>query len=124
MNDTDPTEQQLFPGDPENRTEQLFPSPAAVSPDSPERPSEASAVRTAPRTRWAGIIWGAVFSALAVTVLVMVGSDERRAAFGVWASSLTVAGFTLVIVLALGCLLLLLGLLGAVRQVQRRRGDS
>lgn len=119
MNDTDPTEQ-LFPGDRENSTAQLFPNAAA---DAPDRPNEASAVRTGPRTRWAGIIWGAVFSALAVTVLVTVGSGERRAAFGDWASSLTVAGFTLVVVLALGCLLLLLGLLAAVRQVQRRRAD-
>lgn len=123
MNDTDPTEQP-FPQEPENPTESLV--TGAATDASPWSPSPASAPRGAngPRTRWAAIIWGAVFSALAVTVLVMVASGEHRAAFADWANSLTVAGFTVVGVLALGCLVLLLGLLAAVRQFQRRRTDG
>ncbi|MCX7520733.1 hypothetical protein OSC27_00405 [Microbacterium sp. STN6] len=72
-----------------------------------------------PRTRWAGIIWGAVFSALALTVLITIASPEARGAFGDWLASLTIAGFVLVAVLGLGGLILLLGLLAGIRSLQR-----
>lgn len=77
-----------------------------------------------PRTRWAGIVWGTIFAAIALATALIVTSPERRDAFGGWLASLTPGGFVLVGVLAFGCLILVLGLLAAARRLQRRRVAS
>ncbi|ROQ37536.1 hypothetical protein EDF46_2995 [Frondihabitans sp. PhB188] len=74
-----------------------------------------------PRVRWAGIVWGAVFAALGITVMSVLSSDASRYSFAVWAQSLGPWGAGLVAVVALGALLLVTGVLGAIARAQRAR---
>ena len=76
------------------------------------------------RVRWAGILWGTIFAAIGLATALIVTSPDRRDAFGGWLGTLTPGGFVLVGVLTLGCLILVLGLLAAVRRLQRRRVAS
>lgn len=74
-----------------------------------------------PRIRWAGIVWGAIFSALALTVLVIITSPDRVDAFGSWVIALGPGGAVVTGVIALGALVLVVGVLAALRAAQRRR---
>ncbi|KQV06277.1 hypothetical protein [Leifsonia sp. Root112D2] len=87
-------------------------------------PDKTTTTAARPRTRWAGIVWGTVFAAVGLVTMLIVTSPDRRAGFGSWAATLTPGGFVVMGVLALGCLILVLGLLAAVRRLQRRRVAS
>lgn len=94
---------------------------AAADTSSPYAPA-ASATHPLPRprVRWAGIIWGLVFAASAVTLLWVLADPERRDAVGAWWTSLTPAGFALTALLVAGGLLLVGGLAGLARRLSHR----
>ncbi len=74
----------------------------------------------APRIRAGAIAWGVIVSTLALVTLLLVLDLGRRDAFGYWLRSLDGPDYGILAVLALGGLLLLLGLLGVIRRLQRR----
>jgi hypothetical protein len=81
---------------------------------------EAPAVRGArPRIRSGAIAWGLIVMATAGGVLFALADPARRAAFTAWLTTLTPGGAILVGVIALGTLLLLLGVLAVIRRAQR-----
>ncbi|MET4781072.1 hypothetical protein [Glaciihabitans sp. UYNi722] len=69
-----------------------------------------------PRIRWGAIAWGLIAIAIAVTVMVIVGSADNRLAFVAWMSRLTPASFGLLAAFVVGGLVLLLGLLAVLRR--------
>lgn len=74
-----------------------------------------------PRIRWAGIAWGTIFCAIGLTTMLIAGSPARRDGFGDWIGQLGVGGIVLVGVLALGILILILGILAVIRRAQTPR---
>ncbi|GAA4181421.1 hypothetical protein [Gryllotalpicola koreensis] len=89
--------------------------PAWLSPR-PERP-----VRTTPRVRWAGIIWGLVFAAAGWFTVWTLLAEDRRAAFSDWILSLSGGGWAIVGALGLGALLLIIGLTQGLKAATRQR---
>ncbi|BDZ54282.1 hypothetical protein [Agromyces marinus] len=87
----------------------------------PSEPTAAGA-GDGPRIRWAGILWGLVFAAIAATTLWTVVDPERRDAASAWWSSLEPAMLGLMLLLALGGILLVAGLAGVLRRASRSRG--
>lgn len=75
---------------------------------------------TAPRIRWAGIVWGALFTAFGITVMVELSTVANRRAFLAWFDGLGSGGAALVTLIALGVFVLVLGILGAVGRAQNR----
>lgn len=86
--------------------------------------SDAASALPAPRTRWAAIIWGAVFAGIAAWALWTFGDVERRAGVLQWIGELSVASGVAYGLLALGALVLILGLIGVLRRAQRRGEQS
>lgn len=83
---------------------------------------EASATITAdprPRTRWAGIVWGAAFAALAVAGVWLASGPGRLGDLSAWVGDLSPAAAVGYGVLGIGALLLLTGLVGLLRRAQR-----
>lgn len=76
---------------------------------------------TQPRIRWAGIVWGALFTAFGVVTLVVLSTAANRLAFTSWADGLGPWGAALVALVGLGALLLVGGVLGAAGRAQRPR---
>ena len=72
-----------------------------------------------PRTRWAAIVWGLVFAALASGALYVVLSPEHRLELIEWVTSLEPATLALYGALAIGVIVLLFGLVGLLRRAQR-----
>ncbi|WP_350347890.1 hypothetical protein ABIQ69_14785 [Agromyces sp. G08B096] len=115
------------PSSPENPTVPLTPPAAEASASSSPAPGAMRAEAPAappvppagPRIRWAGIIWGLVFAAIAGGLLAVLGDPDRRAAATDWWSQLTPGGFALVFVVALGALLLIGGLAALARRAAR-----
>lgn len=87
--------------------------------------ANAAPVPTTPRIRWAGIVWGAVFSAAAASALWILASATRRESIHAWLLTLgpesinpgAVVGF---VVLAVGLLLVILGGVALLRRAQVR----
>jgi len=77
--------------------------------------------RTAPRIRWAGIIWGLMFLAAGWFALWTLTAAARRSAFSGWILTLGDGGWMIVAAFALGGLLLVLGLIAALRAASRPR---
>jgi predicted phage tail protein len=75
---------------------------------------------TAPRTRWAAIIWGTVFAAIAAGALWMLADADRRDLLADGIGTLTPASILTVVLLSAGALLLVGGVAGLVRRAQRR----
>ncbi|AYG04003.1 hypothetical protein [Gryllotalpicola protaetiae] len=90
--------------------------PAWLSPRA-DRP-----MRTTPRIRWAGIIWGLVFVVTGWFAVWTLLAQERRAAFSDWILSLDGGGWAIVGALALGALLLVIGLSEGLKAATRQRG--
>lgn len=78
-------------------------------------------VRTAPRVRWAGIIWGLVFAAAGWFAVWTLLAENRRAAFSNWILSLDDGGWAVVGALGLGALLLIIGLSQGLKAATRQR---
>lgn len=74
-----------------------------------------------PRVRWAAIVWGLLFAAIAAGTLAILLRPESRDAFAEWAFALSPLTVTLYGLLALGALVLVGGLAGLLRRAQRRR---
>ena len=74
---------------------------------------------TSPRTRWAAIIWGLLFAAIAATALWMLADDDRRTAVADGIVTLTPTTILTIVLLTVGVLLLVGGAAGLVRRAQR-----
>ncbi|HEY0246771.1 MAG TPA: hypothetical protein VGC45_00790 [Gryllotalpicola sp.] len=77
--------------------------------------------RTTPRVRWAGVVWGLLFALAGGLALWTMTGAERRAGFSGWVLSLNDGGWVLLSALALGGLLLVIGLIAGLRAATRRR---
>ncbi|CAN5296323.1 hypothetical protein BH11ACT5_BH11ACT5_26880 [soil metagenome] len=73
-----------------------------------------------PRVRAGSVAWGLIVIVTASATLWVAFDPDRRRAVTDWATSLTPGGFVLVLVLVLGGILLLAGILAAIRRAQRR----
>lgn len=74
-----------------------------------------------PRIRWGAIVWGLIVCVIAATTLQVTRTSESREGFVLWLTRLTPGGIWLIVVLVAGGILLLLGLLAAIRRAQRAR---
>jgi hypothetical protein len=74
---------------------------------------------TRPRTRWAAIIWGALFAAVAAGALWLLSADDRRAGVADWTTSLSPTTISALLILTIGVLLLVAGASALVRRAQR-----
>lgn len=88
--------------------------------DSPEATAHVPVAPAAPRTRWAAVIWGAVFATIAASMIVLVGDGDDGDTVGDWVMSLTPASITATVLLALGAIVLICGAIGLIRRAQRR----
>lgn len=79
---------------------------------------------TPPRTRWAAIIWGLLFAAVAGTALWVLSDTERREAVANGLLGLTPATVVTIVLLSVGVLLLVSGAAGLLRREQRKLADS
>lgn len=87
--------------------------------DTMEPHTTASALTGRPRIRWAGIVWGLAFAALAVAGLVLTTSPNAYSALVEWVHVLSVATMVATALLAAGAALLVAGLVGLLRRGQR-----
>ena len=74
-----------------------------------------------PRIRWGAIAWGLIVCALAAMTMVITGSPDNRTAFVEWLGRLTPGTMWLIAVFVVGGVILLLGLLAALRRGGRAR---
>lgn len=72
-----------------------------------------------PRTRWAAVVWGCVFLAAALGALWIIVDDDRRDTAGTWIGTLTPGPAFAYLGLAVGLLLLIVGVVGLIRRMQR-----
>lgn len=79
---------------------------------------------TEPRTRWAAIIWGLFFAAVAGTGIWLLGDSGRQDAVTDWIATLNPGTITAVILLSVGILVLIGGLAGLLRRAQKRLSRS
>ena len=97
----------------------------APRPRRPHRPGRSAAASTAsssgPVIRWAAIVWGLAFAALAAALLWVVTDPTRRDDVSAWLETLTPGTFVLYGALVLGALLLVAGLAGILRRTTRPR---
>lgn len=104
-------------------TEQTVPMPDLADPaDDHAAPAGAPGAVpiTAPRTRWAAIIWGAFFVIVAWTGIWMLGAPGRRDGVTDWFASLDPGMLTASALLVAGVLVLVTGLVGLFRRAQRQ----
>lgn len=76
-----------------------------------------------PRTRWAAILWGLAFAAVAVAGLWLL-DDSRRDDIADWILGQTPGSITAAALLAVGTFILIAGAAGLARSLQRRRTPS
>lgn len=74
-----------------------------------------------PRIRWGAIVWGLLVGTVAVATLAVTRTAASREDFALWLAQLTPDGIWLIVVLVAGGILLLLGLLAAIRRTQGPR---
>ena len=108
MTDTNPTL---------DLTPPLMMAPLAGTPD--QQPVTGPAVDAAPRTRWAAIIWGLVFTVISATALWITVDSGRRDAVADWVVSLSAPAIVAYLLLAAGAIGLVGGLVGIARRLQR-----
>lgn len=82
-------------------------------------PAAPPVLAPAPRTRWAGIVWGLALGALAAAGIWLASGAGRIDALATWAQELAPATAIGYAVLGVGALLLLTGLVGLLRRAQR-----
>lgn len=74
-----------------------------------------------PRIRFGAIAWGLIVCAIAVTVWSIISSPTSRSEVTTWFWELSPGTAILVAILALGALMLLLGILSLIRKAQSRQ---
>ncbi|MBW9094291.1 hypothetical protein JNB62_11405 [Microbacterium jejuense] len=79
----------------------------------------ASTAPSAPRTRWAGILWGLALAGIAAFALWLLTDADRQGAATEWLLTLSPAAAVAYSVLVLGAFALIAGLVGLVRRAQR-----
>jgi hypothetical protein len=92
--------------------------PAAGEPALPGATAAGSAP-TAPRVRWAGIVWGLVLAAIAATGVWILTDAQRRTAITTFMLDLTPAAAIAYVVLVVGGFALVAGIVGLARRAQR-----
>jgi len=75
---------------------------------------------TAPRTRWAAIIWGLLFAGIAAAALSVLADAERRENVADALLTMTPTTITAIVLLTAGVLLLVGGAAGLIRRAQRK----
>ncbi len=98
--------------------------PAAEEPPAPVRVAELAPAETgveAPRTRWAAVVWGLFFAAVAIGGLWILSEPSRPSDAVEWAVTLDAATGVAILILGLGVILLVAGAAGLLRRTQRRR---
>ncbi|MEV8358255.1 hypothetical protein [Microbacterium sp. NPDC076895] len=98
--------------------------PAAEEPPMPVRVAELTPAETgveAPRTRWAAVVWGLFFAAVAIGGLWLLSEPSRPSDAVEWAVTLDAATGVAILILGLGVILLVAGAAGLLRRTQRRR---
>ncbi|MFC4139542.1 MULTISPECIES: hypothetical protein [unclassified Microbacterium] len=98
----------------------LFAETDAATPSASEDPAAASAGPLAPRTRWAAIIWGLFFAGLAFGGIWVLSDPQRRDGVTDWLAGLAPATIVAVSLLVVGVFVLVAGLAGLLRRLQRR----
>lgn len=73
----------------------------------------------APRTRWAAIVWGLVFAALAAAGVWLL-DETRRDDIADWILAQTPSSITATALLTVGILILITGAIGLIRSLQKR----
>ncbi|MEV4775799.1 hypothetical protein [Microbacterium sp. LWH12-1.2] len=86
----------------------------------PSASAEGSTADALPRTRWAAIVWGAVFATLAGLGLWLLIDRDRSDAVADWALGMTPGTITATVLLCIGALVLVSGAVGLIRHAQRR----
>ncbi|UNK71556.1 hypothetical protein [Microbacterium sp. H1-D42] len=97
---------------------------AVASPDTAASTGPAASPALTPRTRWAAIVWGVFFAALAWTGIWILSSSARRDDLTDWFAGLTPGTIAAVSLLSLGVLVLIAGLVGLIRRAQRAARPS
>ncbi|QNE37635.1 hypothetical protein F1C12_09430 [Leifsonia shinshuensis] len=106
------------------------PTTAAAPPAAPAEPWLAEPAYTIPArpvpsgrpsVRWGGIVWGTLMILLALAMLVIVSSPARVAGVTVWLATLTPGAALAVWIAALGLVIVVSALLGAISAAQRNR---
>ena len=129
---SDEAETLVIPTAPDTATAPTTPvTPVTPSPATPAEPWLSSPdayafpvrpVRSGPPpVRWGGIIWGILIILVAAGVLVVVSSPVRLAGVTVWLATLSPGGTVAVWVAALGIVIVVSALLGAISAAQRNR---
>jgi len=109
-----------FPdAEPERDGDQTLP---IVDDDSSPVEAAPAASASPPRTRWAAIVWGLCFAAIAWFGIWMLSSTDRRSEISDWFASLNPGTITAVALLSAGVLVLVTGLVGLIRHAQRQYG--
>lgn len=101
-----------FPTDPTTSVPPAAP-PLAEPPSAGDR-------RVGPVVRWAGILWGLVFAAIAAATLWVVVDARRRDAASEWWGSLAPGMLALLVIAAVGFVLLIAGIAGLLRRIPDR----
>ena len=90
----------------------------ADEPAAQDEPSRPQPVAERPRTRWAAIVWGLVFAALSLAGMTLTATPGAVSAAAEWVMDIeagTLVGYGL---LAVGALVLVVGLAGLLRLAQ------
>lgn len=75
---------------------------------------------TSPRTRWAAIIWGLLFAAIAALALGQIADATRRETIADALLTLTPTTLVTIVLLSVGVLFLVGGTAGLIRRAQRK----
>ncbi|MCI2957403.1 hypothetical protein MN032_06850 [Agromyces atrinae] len=105
--------------EPAAETEPTWAQPPYVEAATPAAPAAAAPVER-PRVRWAGILWGLVFTATAAIAIALLVDPAVRGDSEAWLRAQTPGTIALYALLALGAIILVSGLVGVIRRLQRR----
>lgn len=92
---------------------------AAIAPPAADLArSEPDAPAARPRTRWAAVVWGLVFAALAAVGMWLTSEPARLDDLAAWVLALDAGSAVGYGLLAFGGLVLIIGLVGILRRAQ------
>lgn len=74
---------------------------------------------TRPRVRWAGIVWGLAFAALAIAGVVLTRSPDAYGGLLEWAAAISIPTLVATGLLTVGVAVLVTGIVGMLRHAQR-----